>query len=164
MSTINANIVNNRKKQLGTRVIPKSTTPIKGAFVMLKNDIMVYKKVFIPTNDGLRYGVATLVIPAGTIVYKSDHRNNVANKCRAEKAIVIRVEDMEGNTVKRGFAMRTIGCPKDRTKYYNDQGGYRLIYKELTVVTPEYGYSFSSHACTSGIHFFLTKARAVSYT
>jgi hypothetical protein len=108
-------------------------------------------------------GIATLVIPAGTIVFKSGSGND-KNKCRAEKAIVVKVETREGKEVPRGVAMHAIRVVNDPTNYIKDcDKYYRAIYKALTVVTSEYGYCFDKSACRSGIHFFMTREEAINY-
>lgn len=166
MSTINAQISNNRKG----RVFTLGKAPVKGVFIKLEKDLIVYKKVVIQLKKETK-GIATLVIPAGTVIYKANGVDREdKNKCRAEQAIVLKVQDLNGKEVKVGWSTHEFypghnktSKPGQEFERLGDWGSYRFVYRPLTKVFPLEAYSFDDEACKSGIHFFMTADQAISY-
>jgi hypothetical protein len=98
-------------------------------------DLVVYKK-------GQRNSIITLRIPAAARRTAS----LVGNKCRAEYAEVLEIQDAEGNSI------RSVGGWR----------GFNFIYTVGETVRPDSYDSDIRIECTQGIHFFMTREEAVA--
>ena len=99
-------------------------------------DLVVYKK-------GQRNSIITLRIPAAARRTAS----LVGNKCRAEYAEVLEIQDAEGNSI------RSVGGWR----------GFNFIYTVGETVRPDEYDSDIRIECTHGIHFFMTQKEAVAF-
>lgn len=175
MSTMNAQISNNRRLKKMTNIAWQNV-PLRGRFVCLANDLLVFKKVIINPSKNTK-GVATLVIPRGTVVYKSSDKGDDRNKCRAEQATVVKINPVDRGTfnltmkeVQKAYSIHTFGygTTDDKTskvgqEFELTEGVFRFIYRPLTRVYPLKGFSFENDACESGIHFFTKLEQAIAY-
>jgi len=126
-----------------------------GQFFVLNEEAIAFKKV-ISLNNRTSI-LATLMIPAGAIVFLTDgpHRDK---KCRASEALVLRLESISsGLNAKRAYSFH------DRTFTY--QAGQYIIPKEIWRDKPHTGCLMSEEyeECKSGIHFFRSVSEAVCY-
>ena len=99
-------------------------------------DLVVYKK-------GQQDSILTLKIPAAARRTAS----LVGNKCRAEYAEVLEIQDAEGNSI------RSVGGWR----------GFNFIYTVGETVRPDEYDSDIRIECTHGIHFFQTREEAVDF-
>ncbi len=122
-----------------------SDKPPRGKFVTLTHDIRVYKKA----SFGETRAIVTLILYAGTVVYKGADR-----KCRATRALVNKTEQIDRmnwqRKVKPGSIARSLR---------ND----KFLYKPGQWVQPQHAYSFEHCECESGIHFFENRKDAENY-
>lgn len=169
MSNINANIMLNRKLNQRNTVVICNSTPSNGKFVKLKNDILGHKKVYSTLNRE-NYALITLVIPEGTIVYKSSDGYGCCDhgKCRAEKAIVVKINDVRSDrSLKEAYSLhgsysKTYEKNKSFIRLGDDK--FHFIYHPLTTICPIGKlFSFQEEACAPGIHFFEDRDQAEAY-
>lgn len=89
--------------------------------------------------------IVKLLIPAD-----AGRSNSTSRKCRAEKAVVLEIQDKEGNVEPNGAEAYSMYYPS-------------FVYRQGEVVT---SYLWDDHrwtTCAPGIHFFLTREEAVAY-
>lgn len=70
-------------------------------------------------------------------------------KCRCDKAVVLAIEDVDGNPAKCDYAV---------SEYDKD-----FIYQIGETVSVDNFDTDRTHECASGIHFFITRQEAVNY-
>lgn len=115
--------------------------------VELTEDITVYKQ--LNNMYTLEAAIATLFIPAGTVIHIPvvyDCYNNFARKCRAEFAIVTNISNKYND-------------------FLNDSGmgsATKLEYVKNEFVFPD-RFSKMLGFCRNGIHFFFSKEDAKGY-
>ena len=118
-----------------------------------QQDVIGYKKVYY-TPTGHNHCIVTLWIPKGTLVgaYDQKGRFDLHRKLRAEKAVVLQIEQL---------------YPRDGQLKFVDQAHSRwdstFIYQPLKEVVPRNRFSRKRKECESGIHFFLTRKEAEEY-
>jgi hypothetical protein len=153
-------IIQNRKE---SGVIPVyADKPKCGKFVELRNDIIGYKNVRLDLEYESARAVVAMIIPAGTIVFKAGMDDDY--KCRAEKAIVVKITKSDGKEVKKAYSLYTTHqkfTGQVRSKY---QSKYHFVYTPMTTVYPVRDFSFLKDACMPGIHFFPTYNEALCYS
>jgi hypothetical protein len=103
--------------------------------VIAPKNFIVYKK--LQHNK-----IATLCIPKGTH-FQAEH----GDKHRAEQAIVMAIEDRNGNPCEIGYS-----------KYE-----YDFTYEVEKTIKPAKPYDTRLNECSSGIHFHLRKEEAMDY-
>lgn len=156
-----------------------SPIPIRGEFVKLTKDLLVYKKTRIRKPSGVSDipCLTTLIIPEGTIVFKSGSRgtyNLNFGKCRAEKAYVVHThiiteDDTMGEKTEEASSLKetTLTIPRSQRHLYRADvacSGYRhMKYLSGKTVTPLFPFSTRKESCESGIHFFTDKKLALEY-
>ncbi len=112
--------------------------PEKGSFIG-------YKKVYNIINDRYQWFILKLEIP-------EDARRNAAtnNKCRCDKAKVLKIQNLDGSIAK--------GITKARSIYNNG-----FIYELGKIVEEPKFDECRWYEYTSGIHFFMNREEAVNY-
>ena len=106
--------------------------------------IIGWKKVELDHDDCAMTGIAKLLIPGD-----AKRSNASRRKCRASKAVVLALEEVDGTPFK-GRAM--------------SQRDHSFIYEVGKTVYPEEPYENDRwEECASGIHFFITREEAVAY-
>ena len=106
--------------------------------------IIGWKKVELGHDDCSMTGIAKLLIPGD-----AKRSNASGRKCRASKAVVLALEEIDGTPFK--------GCAMS-------QRDYSFIYEVGKTVYPEEPYENDRwEECASGIHFFITREEAVAY-
>ena len=106
--------------------------------------IIGWKKVELGHDDCSMTGIAKLLIPGDAKCSNASGR-----KCRASKAVVLALEEVDGTPYK-GRAM--------------SQRCRSFIYEVGKTVYPEEPYEDDRwEECASGIHFFITREEAVAY-
>ncbi len=106
--------------------------------------IIGWKKVELDNDGCLKTGIAKLLIPGD-----AKRSNASGRKCRASKAVVLALEEIDGTPFK-GRAM--------------SQRDHSFIYEVGKTVYPEEPYEDDRwEECASGIHFFITREEAVAY-
>ena len=106
--------------------------------------IIGWKKVELCHDDCSMAGIAKLLIPGD-----AKRSNASGRKCRASKAVVLALEEVDG-TPFQGRAM--------------SQRCRSFIYEVGKTVYPEEPYEDDRwEECASGIHFFITREEAVAY-
>ena len=106
--------------------------------------IIGWKKVELGHDDCSMTGIAKLLIPGD-----AKRSNASGRKCRASKAVVLALEEIDGTPFK-GRAM--------------SQRDHSFIYEVGKTVYPDKPYENDRwEECASGIHFFITREEAVAY-
>lgn len=106
--------------------------------------IIGWKKVRLDHDGCPLTGIAKLLIPGD-----AKRSNAAGRKCRASKAVVLALEEVDG-TPFQGRAM--------------SQHDYRFSYEVGKTVYPDKPYDNDRwEVCASGIHFFITREEAVAY-
>jgi len=119
----------------GEIVIP-SLCPKEGSFIG-------YKKV--KTTTGV-HSIAVLEIPEDAL------RISCGNyKCRCSKARVLRFESLDGRELKDTVAINLYTCNR------------RIVYKKGEMVYPDRFDENRFNTCSNGIHFFMSRDKAVEY-
>lgn len=99
-------------------------------------------------SKGLKKRVlAKLEIPANTLVFLGHEGSK--GKCRAALAKVLSLHDKNGDLLNLKVAYST----------YDD----KFKYEVGKMVLPRATFNTSLIECTSGIHFYMTRAKAASY-
>lgn len=90
--------------------------------------------------------IVKLLIPAD-----AKRSSATTEKCRADKAIVLEIQDLDGNKI-------------DRNAYSTYEGAQNFEYKVGETVTPREPFDEDRwNECSSGIHFFIDRRAAVEY-
>ena len=90
--------------------------------------------------------IVKLLIPAD-----AKRSSATTEKCRADKAIVLEIQDLDGNKI-------------DRNAYSIYEGAQNFEYKVGETVTPREPFDEDRwNECSSGIHFFIDRRAAVDY-
>ena len=146
-----------------------------GVYGLTTEEMIVYKKV--KTKKG--YGIATLLIPKGSQVNHEmmcdpEYRFTAARaQVRDEKSRANKAKVLEIQAFKEYFECR-IGqkCLGKKLKHaismYRSPGawglpGPRMPYRVGRMVYPDWFDSDPEHACSNGIHFFVTIEEAMNY-
>lgn len=118
------------------------------------------------TTDGV---LVTLAIPADAVRMQPKFEAigtflNTGGKCRADRAIVLDMEWLpsRGNRPLPPSKAEIAKRAKPPTIAYSDFDR-SFVYKVGRTVRPKEKYQTEAVACGSGIHFFLTKAKARTY-
>ena len=102
------------------------------------------RPLFCPTISK-RYGIVKLLIPED-----AKRSSATGRKCRCDKALVLQIQDLEGNVLDNVVA------------YSFHDHGFRYIAGEM--VTPSLPFEENRwEECASGIHFFISREEAVKY-
>lgn len=120
---------------------PYSDPYYEDKFIVLNDHAVGYKKVSnkqadYSNDDGKKYTILTLLIPAGAIVYTKH------GKCRASEALVI--------------------APLTGQKYWS-MYKHNFVYEFGQYMTPLDPMCRDFKECASGIHFFRTYQQAFDY-
>ena len=107
-----------------------------------EGDIIGWKKAYV---DSATPVIVKLLIPAD-----AQRSNATGRKCRASKARVLDLQDKQGNSL-----------PPDTTAYSSHDPDF--TYKKGETVHVEDFDTNWWNECTTGIHFFITRAEAVEY-
>jgi len=109
--------------------------------------IIGYKKVRLDDpkdrHAPVTHGVVTLKITA-----KTQRQQSGGYKCRAAKAKVLAITDMDGR----------------KKRVAHSDYDWRFQYRVGEWVKPKQGYDPAFYECASGIHFFLTEDEARNYS
>lgn len=89
--------------------------------------------------------IVKLLIPAD-----ARRSNSTSRKCRAEKVVVLEIQDKEGNVKPNGAEAYSMYYPF-------------FAYKQGEVVTSYFWGDHRWTTCAPGIHFFLTREEVVAY-
>lgn len=92
-----------------------------------------------------RHAIAKLLIPEDAL-----RSSGTGRKCRCNKALVLAIEDMDGNTIT---------YPVDARSTFDSLFTYRV---GDTVEEPEFDPN-RFNVCSKGIHFFINRSEAVMY-
>lgn len=107
--------------------------PCEGEFIAWKKARDRYRKVIVK-----------LLIPA-----EAKRSSATTEKCRADKAIVLEIQDMDGNKI-------------DTVAYSRHDNSFKYVVGET--VTPKEPFCEDRwQECASGIHFFVDRRAAVEY-
>ena len=122
---------------------------VNGCYQMCpsEGEFIAYKKCIIYGTDNATC-IVKLLIPA-------DARRSSATteKCRADKAIVLEIQDLDGNKIE---------C--NAYSFYAYGRGQDFEYKVGETVTPKEPFCEDRwQECGSGIHFFIDRKAAVEY-
>ena len=112
--------------------------PIEGEFV-------AWKKARLHGKSGGEC-IVKLLIPSD-----AKRLSSTSEKCRADKAMVLEVQDMDGNKI-------------NECAYSNYEHAQDFEYKVGETVTPREPFDDDRwNECSSGIHFFIDRRAAVEY-
>lgn len=105
-----------------------------------EGEFIAWKKA----SDGCRGVIVKLLIPA-----EAKRSSATTGKCRADKAIVLEIQDMDGNKI-------------DTVAYSRQDDSFKYVVGET--VTPKEPFCEDRwQECASGIHFFVDRRAAVEY-
>lgn len=110
-----------------------------------EGDIIGWKKAYVDDTMPPRPVIVKLLIPAG-----AQRSNATGRKCRASKARVLDLQDMQGNSL-----------PPDTTAYSGHDTDF--TYKKGETVSVADFDTNRWNECASGIHFFITRIEAAEY-
>ena len=108
-------------------------------------DIIGWKKAYVDDTMPPRPVIVKLLIPAD-----AQRSNGTGRKCRASKARVLDLQDMQGNSL-----------PPDTTAYSGHDTDF--TYKKGETVSVADFDTNRWNECASGIHFFITRIEAAEY-
>ena len=124
----------------GARNIP-ALTIAKTSIIPDEGDVIGWKKA--PAQDGTQV-IVKLLIPTD-----AQRSNSTGRKCRASKARVLDIQDMNGNSLNDTIAHSI-----------HDEG---FTYKVGETVQVDDFDTNRWNECDPGIHFFITRIEAVTY-
>jgi uncharacterized protein YjbI with pentapeptide repeats len=134
--------------KLGMYSPPPMNCPEEGAFIAWKKAMFVRHSIVDPRTDDWVKDLAGDAIVKLLIPEDAKRSSATSRKCRASKAVVLEIQDTEGNKVD--------GCAISGHDW-------NFIYRVGETVEPD---SFNDNRwkeCSNGIHFFLTRQEAVDY-
>ena len=122
------------------RNIP-ALTIAKTSIIPDEGDVIGWKKALAEDDSQI---IVKLLIPTD-----AQRSNSTGRKCRASKAEVLDIQDMDGNSLKDGIA---------HSSYDED-----FVYKVGETVQVDDFDTNRWNECAPGIHFFITRIEAVTY-
>ena len=147
---IDANLrrANLRRANLrGADLIDANLIDAKGCYQMCpcEGEFIAWKKCRLHGEKGGQC-IVKLLIPAD-----AKRSSATTEKCRADKAVVLEVQDMDGNRI-------------DAVAYSSYDYAQDFEYKVGEIVTPREPFCEDRwQECASGIHFFIDRRAAVEY-
>lgn len=132
---------------------------------MLAEDMIVYKKAVYKHGYTWKHCIIKLLIPKNAKVCNRGTNNKafevydaiyVTEKCRADKAKVLDIQDMSGKHLKFAYSMYERFSKKAK----------KLIRTRYWVGCMVYPDSYDANpwnTCSNGIHFFVTREEAKQY-